>query len=179
MLNFCSRICALTLYRLYATVSIDPNNWQEGYSIVILFTCLEALLGVINACLPVLGPIISKFRAASLGRSGGVDDMNSPAPIRIRLDRNYSPKEYATIGDELSPVVKSALEGAGSSEVGVDEFQSVGGRSCESIFPDQVVQMSSGSRAPGIHVRTDVDVEILRNGAPSEHTGGEYHTEKW
>lgn len=37
------------------------SNAQQIYSLIALFTCLEALLGVINACLPVLKPIFNKF----------------------------------------------------------------------------------------------------------------------
>ena len=37
------------------------SNAQQIYALVALFTCLEALLGVINACLPVLKPIFKKF----------------------------------------------------------------------------------------------------------------------
>ena len=37
------------------------TNAQEIYSLIALFTGLEALLGVINACLPVLKPIFIKF----------------------------------------------------------------------------------------------------------------------
>ena len=37
------------------------TNAQRIYSLLALFTCLEALLGVINACLPVLKPIFNKL----------------------------------------------------------------------------------------------------------------------
>ena len=41
------------------------TNAQQVYSLVALFTCLEALLGVINACLPVLRPIFSKLSGSA------------------------------------------------------------------------------------------------------------------
>ncbi|KAM0804931.1 hypothetical protein BDR22DRAFT_885025 [Usnea florida] len=58
-------ICIITLIRITITGWNHGTNAQKVYSLIALFTCLEALLGVINACLPVLKPIFNK-----LGDSG-------------------------------------------------------------------------------------------------------------
>ena len=59
-------ICAITIVRIKATTSINAENTQQQYAKIALLTCLEALLGVINACLPVLKPIVSKVRATGM-----------------------------------------------------------------------------------------------------------------
>ncbi len=59
------RICAITIYRVQATSKIgDPTNLhaQDTYCLIALLTSLEALLGVISACLPLLKPIFHKLR---------------------------------------------------------------------------------------------------------------------
>ena len=56
------RICIITLIRIRITGLIDgDSNAQQIYSMIALLTCLEALLGVVNACLPVMRPIFTKF----------------------------------------------------------------------------------------------------------------------
>ena len=64
--NMACSICAITLVRIKATTSINAHNTQQQYENIALLTCLEALLGVINACLPVLKPIVSKVRATRI-----------------------------------------------------------------------------------------------------------------
>ena len=56
-----SSICALTLYRIKVTSSVNPQNWQARSAQISFLTCLEALLGIINACLPTLKPIYNKI----------------------------------------------------------------------------------------------------------------------
>ena len=59
-------ICAITIVRIKATTSINAQNTRQQYMKIALLTCLEALLGVMNACLPVLKPIVSKVRATGM-----------------------------------------------------------------------------------------------------------------
>lgn len=49
-----------TSYRVYATATIaDPTSpeTQEAYSLIALLAALEASLGIITACLPMLRPV--------------------------------------------------------------------------------------------------------------------------
>ena len=60
-------ICAITIVRIKVTTSINTHHrLQQQYASFALLTCLEALLGVINACLPVLKPIVNKIGATSM-----------------------------------------------------------------------------------------------------------------
>ena len=59
------------------------TNAQQIYSLLALFTCLEALLGVINACLPVLKPIFN--RLGDSGASAWLSSvMSGTIPIFMR-----------------------------------------------------------------------------------------------
>ena len=60
------RICAITVVRIITTTEINAQNTMQQYSMIALLTCLEALLGVINACLPVMKPIFSRLGATSI-----------------------------------------------------------------------------------------------------------------
>ena len=56
-------ICAITIVRIKITTEINGQNLIQQYAKIALLTCLEALLGIINACLPVMKPIFSKLGA--------------------------------------------------------------------------------------------------------------------
>ena len=52
----------MTAYRVYVTInvhSIDSDDAVNAYATISLLTCLEAILGVFTACLPVLKPVFS------------------------------------------------------------------------------------------------------------------------
>ena len=59
-------ICAITIVRIKVTTGINAQNALQQYSTIALLTCLEALLGLINACLPVMKPIFSKLGATGM-----------------------------------------------------------------------------------------------------------------
>ena len=60
-------ICAITLVRIKVTTNITAGyNMMQDSAILALLTCLEAVLGIINACLPLLKPIVSKVGASGL-----------------------------------------------------------------------------------------------------------------
>ena len=58
------RICVLTLIRARISAENHGSNAQKIYGIIALFTDLEALIGVINACLPVMKPIFVKLHSS-------------------------------------------------------------------------------------------------------------------
>ena len=59
-------ICIITLVRIKVTSDINATNSPEHYALISLLTCLEASLGVINACLPVTRPVFDKLKPDSL-----------------------------------------------------------------------------------------------------------------
>lgn len=54
-------ICVITLVRIKVTSEINRKNGQVQSAMIALLTCLEALLGVVNACLPVMKPVFNKI----------------------------------------------------------------------------------------------------------------------
>jgi hypothetical protein len=72
-------ICIITLIRIKITTENHGSNAQQIYSLIALFTCLEALLGVINACLPVLKPS-SRYSPTPLRRHGYQASCQAPSP---------------------------------------------------------------------------------------------------
>ena len=87
------RICAITVVRIKVTTDINAQNTMQQYATIALLTCLEALLGVINACLPVMKPVFSKLGATSIFSSfrtrtptaGSDKQINTPRPDCKRL----------------------------------------------------------------------------------------------
>ena len=59
-------ICVITIIRVKETTDINGYNTEQQYSKIALLTCLEALLGVINACLPVTKPFFKKLGAGGI-----------------------------------------------------------------------------------------------------------------
>lgn len=53
------------MVRIKFTTDINAQNTQQQYANIALLTCLEGLLGVINACLPVMKPVFSKLGGAT------------------------------------------------------------------------------------------------------------------
>lgn len=71
----------------------DPTNLhaQDTYCRVALLTSLEALLGVISACLPLLRPLVRKLRGPCPHSERAIHTIESPAsgsiPIILRRSR--------------------------------------------------------------------------------------------
>lgn len=59
-------ICVITLFRIIYTVKIDAQDVTKSYASVGILSLLEPLLGVINACLPFMKPILRKFTQAKM-----------------------------------------------------------------------------------------------------------------
>ena len=58
-LTICNNsICILTIVRVQQLAVFDPNNMSQGYAIEGALADLEPLLGIINACLTVLRPVL-------------------------------------------------------------------------------------------------------------------------
>ena len=47
--------------RIWVITLLRPDNLQPIHSLIALLACLEANLGVINCCLPVIRPVFSKI----------------------------------------------------------------------------------------------------------------------
>ncbi|KAF4637703.1 hypothetical protein G7Y89_g384 [Cudoniella acicularis] len=54
-------ICIITIIRCKLMMSIDFLNATKSYASVGVFAILEPLLGVVNACLPLMRPVLARF----------------------------------------------------------------------------------------------------------------------
>ena len=152
------RICVLTLYRLYRTVSLDPKDWQEGYAVIILLTCLEALLGVVNACLPALKPVVAQIRSLASGK--GISRLlifsKSSEPIQLYPTRTQSSKNYVSIDEENFPSSKPNRWADT-----LDNAMVNGGQGSTSHY--ETIAHGDTSRAlkaTKVHIRRDENIEL-------------------
>ena len=53
----------MTLYRIFLIPGVNGGDWQLFFAQLTLLTSLEALLGIINACLPLMRPIFEQLRS--------------------------------------------------------------------------------------------------------------------
>ena len=86
------RICALTLVRITISAQNHGSNAQKVYSLLTLYTNLEALLGIVNACLPVLKPVFMKIYTSNAS-SWLSSVMSGSIPIFMRPSQMGSSKK--------------------------------------------------------------------------------------
>ena len=102
------RICVLSAVRIHAIVTLDYTDFS--YSVVPdgVYSVLEPCLGVVNASLPVLQPVVQKLshsRIFSLRRTTGVSSTSTPRKKRIG-------NSWSASGEETKPKRFHRLEDA-------------------------------------------------------------------
>ncbi|CAD6580868.1 MAG: hypothetical protein ASARMPRED_000351 [Alectoria sarmentosa] len=168
-------ICALTVYRIYDTTTIAgttaASNEQDTYALIAMLTSLEALLGVVNACLPVLKPIFNKMRGTAPKSGSGVTESPKSGTIRIfmrvsqmltltsRKSKPFSSDEEILTGmaqssawDAEKKNERSGAESGKEALVRTKEISSPMTRKAERVM---------GIKASEIYVRREMDVESL------------------
>lgn len=141
------RICALTLYRVYVTSAIVAENEKEMYAIIALLASLEALLGIVNACLPVMKPAFDKMRS---GLSTADDStiktfMSDRVPRLLRLRHSWNWSVVSNSNNDRHSPSPEPREGAWMKEGSNDSAPKV--------------ERMIGMKVANIHVRKDIDVE--------------------
>ena len=69
-----ARICALTVYRIKVTSDVNFYDWQATWASIAFLICMEALQGVIDACLTVMKPVLNRGRRLSPAQSSSSKD---------------------------------------------------------------------------------------------------------
>ena len=169
-----SRVCAITLYRIYITQHISKGDGDPAYPVIGALTSLEALLGIINACLPLLKPVFSKMSCCASKRrcDGGNDNRNRKGnttsgsiPILLRISHAWSKSlGQHTAGDEGL-----------SSPMAHNDSSSL--NTAENSLQDPRVNMTIGTKVPQISIGKDVDVErslSVDQAPPKERSAGNY-----
>ena len=177
---YCS-ICAITLYRIYDTSTITPANAQDAYAVIAMLTTLEAHLGVINACLPILKPLFDKMRGGAPAKSGsgnGVREIlqSGTIPIFMRVSQMFSRRERGSSSDgetlaetqgwreeerRMKMNKKNEKERSGESDTELEnEAGATTTRKISAPMSDKAERVM-GIKTCEIHVRRDVDVESV------------------
>lgn len=143
-------ICAITAYRLrmvvYQVLGGDMNTSTNNFLIG-----LEVVLGVLNACLPVLKPTLNKVHVWIKSISGSDKTSTSffgEIPILIQVSQLWESRSKRRQGrEELDSIFE--MEEYGSNR---NAIQTTCG-------PERVV----GEKDTGIYVQKDVHVETVSN----------------
>ena len=169
-------ICALTLYRIYSTTTLSSSNSQSDYAVIALLTSLEALLGIINACLPVLKPIYNRMRgtAPKNGNNADVNEIlkSGTIPIFMRISQMFTltskkGNNFSSDGETLAETsgwYEEMKKTGKDSEHGAQNGKepSVTTRAISSPMTEKAERLM-GFKRQEIHVRRDVDVESAVN----------------
>ena len=138
-----------------------------------MLTSLEALLGVISACLPVLKPILNKMRstAPQSGKDSAVKEtlQSGSIPILIRVSQMLtltSRKEKYSSSDEKTLTETSGWYGEKKSgKANVDGGKQAIVTTKEISSPMTLkAERVMGIKPKEIYVRRDVDVETGKSG---------------
>ena len=131
------RICAITLVRITISGQNHGSNAQKVYSLVALYTDLEALLGIINACLPVLKPVFVKISTSNASSwlssvmSGSIPIFMRPSQMGSSKKSNSRTKRSSTRKEPPQKDMPLWTRNQRGADLPADEFQ-------QSLPPDYV-----------------------------------------
>lgn len=146
-------ICVITLIRIDITTMNHGTNAQRIYSLLSLFTCLEALLGVINACLPVLKPIFNKF-GDSKGSAWLSSVMSGTIPIFMRPSQMGSRWTFPSAAkkdlgmDKEMPELPRWPGGHGEAAMMSSPPRYMDDKAADVIFPSPTANVRGPSSSP-------------------------------
>ena len=184
-----SSICAITIWRIHITTVISPANAQDVYALIALLTSMEVLLGVINACLPVLKPIFNKLRGTapkSNSGGGGVSEIlkSGTIPIFMRVSQMWTlaSRKGKDVSSDEETLTEWCGEKRGDGAPGIEgkgdaKEATVSAKEISSPMT-QKAERVLGLKPQGIHVRREVDVESVIS-RDELCTVGERRQERW
>lgn len=147
----------MTVYRVQVTSSISNGRSaqaQAEFALIALLTSLEALLGIIVACLPFLKPIVAKYSTKRSTSCKGMTETTKSGsiPIMMRISHmlNVSSKKHTPSKSDSS--MDSSWTGWYNTQV-----EGKGEERGEQAPKAERVQ---GSKFVQIQVRRDVDVDV-------------------
>ncbi|KAL9135600.1 MAG: hypothetical protein Q9175_003217 [Cornicularia normoerica] len=147
-------ICVITAIRISITTLNHGTNAQQIYSLLALFTCLEALLGVINACLPVLKPIFNKLGDSEASAwlssvmSGTITIFMRPSEMGSRWTTSSGMKKESGMEREM-PEMPRWPGSHGEAATMSPPHRYVDNKAANMMFPSSVANVRSPpSRSP-------------------------------
>ena len=173
--NIISRVCAITLYRIYLTQHISKGDRDPAYPVIGALTSVEALLGIINGCLPLLNPVFSKMLCCVSKRrgEGGNNDekrkentTSGSIPILLHISHAWS----KSLG-------QFTAGGEGMSSPRAHDDSSLTD-AAESSLRDPRVKRTIETEVPEVYICQDVDVErslsVDQEASLKEKSAGNY-----
>lgn len=172
-------ICIVTLARIWVTSLIreDHSNAAEIYSMVSLLAGLEALLGAVNACLPVIRPVFTKLVESKVWSSLTAtigSNWRSPFSRSSSADRrSVRPVAADEMHDWPSPkqAIAPRFVGAKAADMMFSHHSQISGAAVgaprsppRSPYHQSDERISEEKRREGITVQMDWDVERGESG---------------
>lgn len=105
-------ICVISIVRIVAIKELDLSS-DVTYDLVLddVTTALEPTLGVINACLPILQPVVSKFSGSTMlvwskwRSSGGTSrERLGPKGTPLEPPNDSKPRKFHRLHADLYPL---------------------------------------------------------------------------
>ena len=152
-----SRVCGFTLYRIYVTEMESGDNTNTLAHLIGSLATIEALLGIINACLPLLKPVLSKMRRntpekdkSDDGKCNEKENNNTTSgsiPILLRVSHLWSKSLGKYTSSDEEPWSPKVLVQISPKSAAVRSLR------------DPKVNRIIGMKVPEIYVRKSVNVE--------------------
>lgn len=110
------------------SVQFDANYYADSLVKFAIWSDLEPILGITNACLPVIRPVLKKISTSRRFTFGKKDKRSSM--LRPRDERNLHTKSFRRLVNQAYPLAEShgtqtEITGPGSKNESIqDEFES-------------------------------------------------------
>ncbi|KAI1439380.1 hypothetical protein F5Y02DRAFT_405874 [Annulohypoxylon stygium] len=98
-------ICGLSAARIKSVLSLDPLDFTYSVVTDLIFGALEIELGIVNACLPILRPLVRKvFQSESTFFKGWSKKTNSIASKTYKSSTSNSNRKFRYLPDDIYPL---------------------------------------------------------------------------
>lgn len=99
-------MCILTILRVHYIKTADLSNQTKSYASVGMLAILEPLLGIVNACLPVMVPLLKMFSRHAASWSNN-NSHNTAEQSNVHMNTFHRMKEGSHELDSVANVTSS------------------------------------------------------------------------
>lgn len=159
------RICIISILRLNELARLDLNDLTYNLAKVAVWTGLEPMLGVINACLPVIQPVVKKILESNIFSRSSRNRNNS----KVWMSGSSKSGKKSNTGNinsfhRLEETSYPLAEGIGTlTQISGPQSQSF---STSDDIEAQKKELHPRSHSTTINVRRDWEVQIEPAVAP-------------
>ena len=152
--NWQNRICVITILRIKYLSSVDLQNITYSVAPAWLFTLLEPMLGILNACLPVIRPAITKLsRNTKMPSSKHSRSKASTSAKNSSHGQSsgFTPKRFQRLDEHAYPLTETS---------GNFNLNDIGGLENDASSGDQDVEQQTYASNP----RDQKDAIVIKSG---------------